>query len=477
MGRRYRKGRIAASNPGFVLSLILALAGISAADEPLEVARGIGDHLIATARHDGDGIYWQIYEGGPKETGEENKQLAVSLYSGLAGTGYFFLNLHAVTGEKKYLEAAKGIGIRLEKLAVPAQKGGLRWEGKSERRGRIVPDGDGVGLYSGNAGIGLFLMHLSMASSEKRFRKTAEAAFERILKEGTRDKDGLRWVYELQDIIGGEAGIGLALLEMYRLTKNDAYRVAADEAGQWLLSKATRDAEGVRWTTYGSLDPNFSHGTAGIAFFLSALKGPEPRKAGVGAATWIESVAEKGADGLYWKMYAGNPPEGKGNGTMHSWCHGSPGTVALYLLLHRTTGDAHFLDVSKKSGTGLAAELQVATGKPLLANPSFCCGAAGCLDAFTNVYQATKDEKHLENARALAAAIIGELRKEGNLRVYAQYDETDAEAKKFPYYPTGFMLGNAGVGYALLRLSAVSSGKADKLVLLPDQPFAVPARK
>lgn len=457
-----------------VLTLLTAV--LAAADEPLDVARGIGDHLVATARHDGDGIYWQQYEGGPADTGEENRQLAVSLYSGLSGTGYFFLNLHAVTGEKTYLDTARGIGLRLEKLSSPAPKGGLRFEGKYEHRGRIVPDGDGVGLYSGNAGIGLFLMHLSIATGEERFRKLAVGAFERILKEGTRDKDGLRWVYEMEDIIGGEAGVGLALLEMHRLTKNGAYRAAAEDAAKWLLSKAQRDKAGTRWETYGCLDPNFSHGTAGIAFFLAALDGAEGRKAGVEAAAWIESVAEKGAEGIFWKMYAGKVPEGRSNGTMHSWCHGSPGTVGLYLLLQRTTGKAAYGEVARKSGVGLARELGVAAGKPAFANPTFCCGAAGCLDAFTSLYQATKDAAFLDDAKAVAAAMLAELRTEGKVRFYAQYDEEDSSARKFPYTPTGFMVGNAGVGFAFLRLSAVANGKADKLILFPDHPFSVPAR-
>jgi lantibiotic modifying enzyme len=456
----------------FLVATVLS----ASAGEPLEVARGIGDHLLSVARRDGKAIWWQQYEGGPADAGEENRQLAVSLYNGLAGTGYFFLNLHVVTGEKKYLDAAIGIGTRLEALARPAKAGGVMWEGKSERRGRIVPDGDGVGLYSGNAGIGLFLMRLHKAGGDERFRKLAEAAFERVLKEGIREKDGLHWVYEMQDIIGGEAGIGLALLEMHRLTKNDAYRAAADDAGKWLLSKATQDEEGARWATYGSLDPNFSHGTAGIAFFLGSLSDAKARDAAAGAATWIESVAEKGGGGLYWKYYAGDPPEGRQQTTMHSWCHGAPGTVGLFIRLHRATGKASYLDVSRKAGAGLSGELNVASGKPLFANPTLCCGAAGCLDALCSVYQATKDERFLADARVVADAIVGDLRAEGKLRVYAQYDDADAKERKFPYYPTGLMVGNAGVGYAMLRLHAVASGKADALVLPPDQPFAAPAK-
>ena len=162
---------------------------------------------------------------------------------------------------------------------------------------------------------------------------------------------------------------------------------------------------------------------------------------------------------------------------MHSWCHGSPGTVGLFILLNRQSGTVHTLEVARRSALGLAGETGVDAGKLAFANPTLCCGAAGCLDAFTSVYQATKDEVFLTHAQSMEAAIAAELRTEGKCRVYAMYDDEDAQAKKFPYYPTGFMVGNAGLGMAMLRLSAVASGTADKLILLPDHPFAVAVEK
>jgi lantibiotic modifying enzyme len=193
-------------------------------------------------------------------------------------------------------------------------------------------------------------------------------------------------VYEMKDIIGGESGIGLALLEMHRLTKDERYRAAAEEAGRWLLLQARRDKAGTKWETFGALDPNFSHGNAGIAFFLAALRDPGARKAGDEGAAWVESVAEAAEKGIYWRYYAGDPPEGRANSTMHSWCHGAPGTAGLFLALHRAGRPGENLDVAKKACDGLASQMGMGKGAPLFANPTLCCGAAGCLDAFTSVY-------------------------------------------------------------------------------------------
>jgi lantibiotic modifying enzyme len=455
-----------------VFCTALFCAATLRADEYSAVAQEIGDHLIESARHDGDALYWQQYEGGPPNAGEEDRQLPVSLYNGVSGTGLFLLNLYNVTGDKKYLSAARGAGIRLVNLAKQAESGGLKWNAKSERKGRIIPDSDGCGLYSGNAGIGLFLMNLHKVCGEDRFKKCAEGAFERILKDAKQEKGGLCWEYAMQDIIGGEAGIGLALLEMHRLTGRKEYLDAANKTGNWLMAVADRKNGRCEWAKYGYLDANFSHGTAGIAFFLASLKDPEAQKAAAGATDWIESVAKPdGKNGIFWEYYAETVPEGQENRVMTSWCHGSPGTALLFVRQSLLKGKERHLEVVKKAGEGLKNDLRVDSGEPAFANPTFCCGAAGCIDAFCNIYEATKDKKYLDCAKAVADAVIKSLERIGKNRVYAMFDTEDMQNRKFPYFPTGFMLGNAGIGHSLLRLSALISGKPEKLVLLPDQPF------
>jgi lantibiotic modifying enzyme len=135
-------------------------------------------------------------------------------------------------------------------------------------------------------------------------------------------------------------------------------------------------------------------------------------------------------------------------------------------------GDARALAVAKKGAEGIRVECKLGEKKPFFYNPSYCCGSAGCLDAMVSLYEASKEPKFLEDARRLADATLETMRIEKKCRVSAAYDDVDQEAKKHPYYETGFMLGNSGIGYALLRLSAVSSGKADRLLHFPDQPFA-----
>ena len=101
-------------------SLLLVPAGALAGENAyLSAARSIGDYYAASARKDGDAWTWAQYEGpGPGAHGEA-LHYPVSFYSGIAGPLYFLLNLHRATGDKKYLDAARGAGLRLVKTAKP----------------------------------------------------------------------------------------------------------------------------------------------------------------------------------------------------------------------------------------------------------------------------------------------------------------------------------------------------------------------
>ncbi|MHC4549888.1 MAG: lanthionine synthetase LanC family protein [Planctomycetota bacterium] len=471
-----RAGRGAAILP-VAIAFLCVVSPAAAGEDCLAAAKGIGDFLLKHARRDGADMRWAQYEGpGPDAKGEE-RRFPVSLYSGLAGTGYFLLNLYRATKDERYLEAARGAGLHLLRTAKPLGEGAWKWEATYERRGRSVPDGGRVGLYVGNAGIGLFLMYLHDASGDARFRQGAEAAFARILGKARTDGPGLRWEHASRDIIGGEAGIGLALLEMHRLTGDAKYRDVARKAGRWLLSVANRNGSHVRWQRHDLYDASFSHGAAGIAFFLHAAQGEAVVEAARGAAEWVASAARPCGEGaVLWEYYAGTPPSGKKNWVMNSWCHGAPGTIRLFLRLHRDTGDERHLATALAGGGGIRHETRQAAGKPFYYNPTYCCGAAGCIDAFSDLYQASGEARWLKAAQVLADDVIRSFRAMEGGRVYATYDEEDQAQKENPYVATGFMHGNAGIGHALLRLALLAAGEHERLVLLPDHPFAPLAR-
>jgi hypothetical protein len=237
-----------------------------------------------------------------------------------------------------------------------------------------VPDGGGLGLYTGNAGIGVFLLYLGEAAKDARFRKTAEASFARVLAQAKAEGEGLHWEHSSLDIIGGEAGIGLGLLAMHEKTKNPKYLAVARKAAKWLAGKAEREGKALRWKKYGAYDAGFSHGASGVAFFLHLAGDTKSARSG---ADWVASVSRpRGKGAILWEYYAGEPPKGKSNWIMNSWCHGAPGTVRIFTLLHRRGGGKADLETAIKGGGGIRFELRMDAGKPRYFNPTYCCGAS-----------------------------------------------------------------------------------------------------
>src|SRR5437016_10373883 len=99
--------------------------------------------------------------------------------------------------------------------------------------------------------------------------KCAELLGAKTVKAG----NGVQWS-DTTDIISGSAGIGLFLLYMARETKRPELKELAVSAGQLLLELGRAEHGGLNWamdSTFPRLMPNFSHGTAGVAYFLATL--------------------------------------------------------------------------------------------------------------------------------------------------------------------------------------------------------------
>lgn len=110
-------------------------------------------------------------------------------------------------------------------------------------------------------------------------------------------------------------------------------------------------------------------------------------------------------------------------------------------------------------------------GKVHFLNPTYCCGAAGCIDAFSDLYVASGEKRWLVAARKMADVMIQGFCDVGGRRVHATYDDSEGAEKEHPYVATGFMHGNAGIGFALLRLALLDTEGFDALVL----PLIIPS--
>src|SRR6185295_11417771 len=152
---------------------------------------------------------------------------------------------------------------------------------------------------------------------------------------------GVQWS-NTTDIISGSAGIGLFLLYADTMLQDPGARALAVRAGDRLLELGTPEKGGTKWAmdpSFPRLMPNFSHGTAGIAYFLATLyratKEQRFLDGALAGARYLQAIAKTDGDIC---LVQHNQPDGLDLYYL-GWCHGPTGTARLFYQLHNATGD------------------------------------------------------------------------------------------------------------------------------------------
>jgi lantibiotic modifying enzyme len=424
--------------------------GSPALDAALAAARWLESVALAEPH----GLAWMPDPGQPALP-----HLDLSLYHGVSGVALFFAALFESTGDTSHRRLAMGAGSTLLE--------------------RLDDEPLEAGLYTGAAGIGTSLLELWRATGDARFRDGAAAVVERLRRSARPAGAGADW-NESTDIVSGSAGIGLFLLAAGDRLGSAPARELAQAAGRRLVELGQTAPGGLRWAMtpdFPRTMPNFSHGTAGVAYFLATLHrdavspatGPGPfLDAAVAGARHLATIAERGESDELCLIYHHEP----GGEDLHylSWCHGPAGTARLFHRLHEITGDSEW-----RSWVERSARAVLESGIPEVRTPGYwnnvsqCCGAAGVLDFSLSLYRATGGERYLGFGRRIGADIVhrGTSDDAGGL-AWVQ-----AEHRLQPELlvaQTGYMQGAAGIGMALLRLHVVEQGR-DLAVRLPDSPW------
>lgn len=338
----------------------------------------------------------------------------------------------------------------------------------AQRSGRVTTIGSD--LYSGNAGVGLFLALLASVTGDQAFRATAQAALQKALAGISQCTDlsfhsgtlGIAWCAvrvgtllgdaELLergaalldtatassegplDVIGGHAGAILALLAL-----DDAgpRRALALRLGRQLCEAALAQEQGaIAWEPRGMHASRpltgYGHGVAGQATALAALG------ARLGDEALLDTARRAFAheDACYdersrnWPdfriAHADDPP-----GNMVAWCHGAAG-VGLSRAHLRTLGLSS-LSTDEALPRALAATRRMLRKARRDWDRSLCHGSGGWLETLLAAgYREEVQETWREWLRSWDGRVIP-----SGLRSRAPHPS--------------LMLGSAGVGYALLR--------------------------
>ena len=434
----------------FRLWLVCALTLIAASScKPsgrgpyLEAALKAGAWIRSTEIRAPEGSSWPAVPSDPKSSG-------LDLYSGVPGVVLFQVQAFYATGAQAYLDGARaGADFLLAKASS------------------VV----GTGLYEGLAGIGFALEETFKASKDARYRRGFLDILGRISAAAKPADPGIEWS-STTDIISGGAGTGLFLIYAYHETGDRAWLDLAARAGIRLLGLGRPENLGLKWAmdpAFPRLMPNFSHGTAGIAYFLAALY-LETRRweflyGALAGAKYLLSIAKTEDESC---LVFHDEPDNKGLYYL-GWCHGPVGTARLFVLLSRALGDAVWLDWVRRSANGL-----LRSGIPEPSTPGFwnnvgiCCGLAGVGEFFLDLYREFGDPAYLDFSKRVAARLLAKATVEDGRMFWVQAEHRTRP--DFVQAQTGYMQGAAGIGSYLLRLSAADRRGARRVVL-PDTPF------
>ena len=411
--------------------------------ELLSLAKDTARWIECSAQRSSDGTRWPA---NPAEPGSPE----ASLYAGSSGVVLFLLALHDETGNERYLDDARSGADAL------------------------VADLDSIedpGLYSGLAGVGFTLLEVHRATGEPRYREAAASCVRRLRALAREAGDGLEW-NATTDVNAGGAGIGLFLLQAARVLDDPGALEVAGDAGERLIELARVEPRGLSWAMDPSFPrrmPNFSHGTAGVAYFLARLHeetGDERFLAAARAgARYLLDVADTHQD--VCRIFH-HEPEGEDLYYL-GWCHGPVGTARLFHVLYRITRDEAWWSWVRRCASAIERSgIPEATTPGFWNNAGLCCGLAGVAEFFLDLHQAKGEPSDLEFSRRVTRVLIERATRDetGTRWIQAEHRVRPEELAA----QTGWMQGAAGIGAWLVRLASFERGREAR-IRLPDSPF------
>ncbi|GHO49949.1 type 2 lanthipeptide synthetase LanM family protein [Ktedonospora formicarum] len=375
-----------------------------------------------------------------------------------------------------------------------------------EREWRLVPAD--MSLYSGTAGIVLFLAYLGALTQEPRYTTVARAGlatfqlqvkrqmqaftqkgigvFEglgvpvylyahvgKIWNDETFFREAEEIVAALSpyiaqdqtfDIIGGAAGYILALLSLYAVAPSAQLLSMARQCGEHLGTHAQMMPGGKGWSTKTMPQPltGFAHGAAGIAYSLFALSTATrearfcdlAREAMEYERHLFSEEKQNWPDLRQWNTVdttdSTDDNASSADIFMTAWCHGAAG-----IGLARLHSLRHFQDTQMYQEIESAVETTIRSGFGL--SHSLCHGDLGNLEVLlmgATLLHKPSYQHHLEHFTAM---LLESIERQGWMSGTPLAVETP-----------GFMIGIAGIGYELLRL-AQPERVPSVLLLMPPQ--------
>lgn len=409
----------------------------------LDVALEAAGWIESSAVSSEQGILWPAVP-------DENTTTDNWLYSGNSGIVLFFLEMYYSTGDVQYLNAAQSGADHLMST---------------------LSEEESPGFYSGIAGIGFALFETYKAVEDVKYLEGFNTCLQYLKESAEEIGQGIEWS-QTTDLISGTAGTGLFLIYAYKETEDRWLLNLAELAGKRLIELGETVEFGMKWAMnpdYPRYMPNFSHGTAGIAYFLAYLYRETNNEAflhaALSGADYLKAAAM--TEGEVCLIFH-HEPEGEELYYL-GWCHGPVGTSRLFYLLFQITRDQEWMDwVERGAKAIMESGVPEQEVEGFWNNVGVCCGTAGVADFFLSLYGLTQKKDYLDFARRLTNDLLS---KSTHTDSGIKWIQAEHRARpEFLQAQTGLMQGAAGIGLWLLRLNAFDKNFIPQIIF-PDNPF------
>lgn len=344
------------------------------------------------------------------------RPLDVYLYEGVAGICIFFAAI------SRYYS-----NYELQRVLSAATKSLFDYtEDILQREGNHI---DSSGVFGGESSLVYSYSLLYQLTRIPEYLKYAEKHFPIIERAVQYD--------QAFDVVYGNAGAILALINLYSLKRDKRYLNCAKTAAK-VICDAQQKGGGWKAATVSAPLAGFSHGVAGIVYALNKLYKLYPDKhikQCIVNGLQYEDELFCEADGN-WKDIRKGSTNGK---NLCAWCHGAGGILLSRISLLGNI-DNETDEIVKEDIRNAVKTMQ---SHKYLQNPCVCHGIAGNAEILLTYGQQFQDQIASSTAKHFYSRLVGSVNS-GTFECSRPY--------LYGFNIPGFMTGLAGIGYSLLRL-------------------------
>lgn len=406
----------------------------------LNEAIRIANDLLNKAKNDKDGVYWETLASFEEDGQYKTKwSVADSIYNGSSGIILFLMEVYKKTNDRKYYDVVKNAAAWLVKHA------------------ETTPT-DYYAFFTGRMGVGYTLLKCSKFLNDNAYLKSSLDIIRNCGK-------FLKSERPVDDMINGYAGALLGLLHMHAETKEEWLLKEINDFADVLIKRATIGVEGLYWDRSHQQVRGlcgFSHGAAGIGAAFLELGNYFNNNA-------FFAIAEQAFmyETHYFNAERGNWPDFRkgfynekdfkeaeeayrnndldyftSSSDMNAWCHGAAGVGLSRLRAY----DIFKNDIYKSQAEQAILKTYITDVEFDFPSRTFtlCHGGGGNADLFIEAHLQFGDQKFMNYAKKVAEKIL----------------ENSANGKKYQAglshateEDMSLFMGNAGIGYFLLRLT------------------------